>query len=334
MNMYKLILSLFFVFIGFSSVNFVYGQTTRNVVVEHFTNTRCGICANRNPGLFTNLESSKEVMHLSIHPSRPYSNCVLNNHNTSENDARTNYYNIYGSTPRVVVQGEVKSVGEDFSSKSLFSSALNQTTPIELSLNTIKKGDDSLVVDVIVKTTEAHSLSDLNLFVVAAEDTVFYDAPNGEKQHYDVFRKVLLNQAITLSSTDGDSTIYRVSVANHSDWDASRMFAMAMVQNSNDKKIEQVESSKGDADVITVSTKNVTQKFSKIYPNPFKEVLTIQTNNADNYVVEIFDVTGTLIKTKTFQNSTAINTKSFTKGVYIFSISNGESVQVERLIKN
>jgi len=79
-------------------------QVQKNVVVEHFTNTRCGICASRNPGFFTNLNNNPDVIHLAIHPSSPYSSCVFNQHNSVDNDDRTNYYGIYGGTPRLVVQ--------------------------------------------------------------------------------------------------------------------------------------------------------------------------------------------------------------------------------------
>ena len=111
-------------------------QVTRNVVVEHFTNTRCGICGSRNPGLFGNLKTSPEVLHISYHPSRPYSSCVLNKHNVSGNDDRAKYYGVYGSTPRVVVEGTAKGNGESFTDKALFSAELGKTTPIDIQLTT------------------------------------------------------------------------------------------------------------------------------------------------------------------------------------------------------
>ena len=53
-------------------------QVQQNVIIEHFTNTRCGICGVRNPGLYTNISEYPEIIHIAFHPSSPYSTCVLN----------------------------------------------------------------------------------------------------------------------------------------------------------------------------------------------------------------------------------------------------------------
>ena len=162
-------------------------QVAQNIVVEHFTNTRCGICANRNPGFYSNLENHPDVFHISFHPSSPYSNCVLNNHNTAENDARTNFYNNYGSTPKFVVQGDKITGATDVSKPALFTPYDGMMSPIELKIKQ-HISVDSIHSDVVVKTVASHSLGTVKLFVAVAEDTVFYNAPNGENEHYDVFR--------------------------------------------------------------------------------------------------------------------------------------------------
>ncbi len=69
-------------------------QTELIVVVEHFTNTRCGICASRNPAFKENVANHPKVLSITIHPSRPYSSCELHKHNPGDNDSRTNYYDI------------------------------------------------------------------------------------------------------------------------------------------------------------------------------------------------------------------------------------------------
>lgn len=338
--MNKKLLSLVVVFSGFvfhSSV--VQAQTTRNVVVEHFTNTRCSICKGRNPGLFSNLSTSPEIHHISYHPSSPYSSCQLNQHNVSGNDDRAKFYGVYGATPRVVVQGTAKSNGVDFTSKDLFSGEQGQMTPVDIALTTIKKGSDSLVVRIRIKTTQSHSLENLMLNAVAAEDTVFYNAPNGEKQHFNVYRKTLINQAISLPKTVGDSLVYTVSTVNHVDWDASRMFVMAFIQ-TNDKKIEQVASSKGDEDVNGGGNSGLTELDSEqqwFYPNPASETLTFIT--PDNYgvaTVVVSDLTGkTLYRVdinKTGQNY--ISVQETKEGTYLlqFLAPSGKIVSHKKLI--
>src|SRR5688572_14710898 len=85
-----------------------FAQTPRQVIVEHFTNTRCSICASKNPGFYSLLHGSyPQVLHIAYHPSAPYSNCYFSLQNPTENNSRTNYYGVYGSTPRAVIQGNV-----------------------------------------------------------------------------------------------------------------------------------------------------------------------------------------------------------------------------------
>jgi hypothetical protein len=61
--------------VGLILMQFVYtqGQVAKKIIVEHFTNTKCSICASRNPGFHTNLSANPTVQSISIHPSSPYS---------------------------------------------------------------------------------------------------------------------------------------------------------------------------------------------------------------------------------------------------------------------
>ncbi len=106
-----------------------FAQVSKTIVVEHFTNSVCSICASRNPGFYENLSEQENVLHLAIHPSAPYSSCIFNLNNVIENDDRTNYYGIYGSTPRLVIQGDVISSSADYSSASIFTPYLDATSP-------------------------------------------------------------------------------------------------------------------------------------------------------------------------------------------------------------
>lgn len=99
-------------FIGLSSS--LFAQVPRNIIVEHFTNTKCSVCASRNPGFQTNLNAHPDVRQISIHPSSPYSTCLLSQQNTVDNDARTNYYGVYGGTPRLVINGTVISASVNY----------------------------------------------------------------------------------------------------------------------------------------------------------------------------------------------------------------------------
>lgn len=67
-----------------------------------------------------------------------------------------------------------------------------------------------------------------------------------------------------------------------------------------------------------------------IYPNPTKGTFTIDSNQ--NYTLEIFDVLGSLIKTRMIlQTSTQIDT-NLTTGTYFLRFSNGQKSKVKKLL--
>jgi hypothetical protein len=64
------------------NLGLIYAQVAKKTIVEHFTNTKCSICASRNPGFHTNLNANPAIQSISIHPSSPYSTCFLSQQNT------------------------------------------------------------------------------------------------------------------------------------------------------------------------------------------------------------------------------------------------------------
>jgi len=117
-----------FIFLFFFTANEMLAQVPKKIMVELFTNTRCGICSSKNPQFFTNLDNlnNPNIFHIAYHPSSPYSNCLFSMHNPSENDGRTNYYNNYGSTPKLVIQGEKVPGSTSFGSATMFDNYVDQ----------------------------------------------------------------------------------------------------------------------------------------------------------------------------------------------------------------
>jgi hypothetical protein len=147
----------------------------------------------QKPRFYTNYNMQSNILHLAIHPSAPYSGCLLYQQNSTANDAGTNYYGIYGSTPRLVINGNVISAGANYASSSIFAPYQSLTSPASVRIVQEKFGLDSIRASVIIKTEDTNSLGNLSLFVALAEDTVFYTGSNGEPMHFDVFRKSLSN---------------------------------------------------------------------------------------------------------------------------------------------
>jgi hypothetical protein len=273
-------------------------------------------------------------MHMAVHPSRPYASCVLSQHNPTENDDRAKYYGIFGGTPRVVVQGEAKPVSQNFGAKSLYSDELGDSSAIGISLTTLKKNADSLVVRVVLRVTENHSLTDMNLYIAAAEDTVFYNAPNGEKTHYNVFRKVLINQSVQLPSAVGDSIVLFARTDMDSDWEAERMFAIAMLQNSSTKSMEQVEWSKGqEAEQTTLSVAKQEKYAYQVYPNPATSILYLSAMSSGNTEYRVLNLEGQTVLSGAFISEAQISLEGLKSGMYFISLASYQEQTVYRFMK-
>ncbi len=303
----------------------VLSQVPKKVVVEHFTNTKCSICASRNPGFYTNLNNQSGVIHLAIHPSSPYAACALSQHNVVENDGRTNYYGVYGSTPRLVIQGVVISSSANYSSASIFTPYLGQTSPASIKIYQYKYGNDSIKSRIVIKTEATHSLGNLSLFVALAEDTLNYTGTNGEPVHYDVFRKSLTGTsgiAVTLPSTVGDSVVYIKSSPANVAWNFSKIFTIAVLQNTTTKAVIQSENISSKINNLATGIKN--EFADKLNASVFfseNSISIIQNKNAENLNFILYDISGRVLINKFVETgSESINVSNLSSGIYLYSL--------------
>lgn len=304
-------------------------QVPKIVVAEHFTNTWCSICASKNPALFANLANFPQVLHLAYHPSSPYAGCPLSQHNVAEADARTNFYAIYGGTPRVVIQGNVLGGGASYSDPTILSSVLGATTSFAIGADLSLITSDSLQVNVRIRKTDTSSLSTAMLYAVATEDTVTLASgnANGEPRNYNVFRRSFTGSApiaITLPVTVGDSVVISKRIAVNAAWLLSRMSATAILQDVNKGAIQAARSSKIPA-TAGINTINNTVKI-EAYPNPATSQLFIKNNllTVANYLIT--DLNGRIAAMGTISStSPVIAIDALLPGIYILSMGEVET---------
>ena len=262
----------------------------RKTLVEHFTNTKCSICASRNPGFYAVLTQNPNVLHVAYHPSSPYNTCLFSMQNKSENDARTKHYGLFGGTPTFVINGVQKS-SSDVQDVNVYGPFQNQTSPISVNVFLSPSSNDSIKVMVEIKAVSQHNHTTLSLYVPLVEDTVFYNAPNGENKHYDVFRKSFtginpINFAAPIMG--GNPYIYTSKIAKSPLWNLKRLSAMGIVSSisalgvvsSSDLSVVQVEQSDVYNETMSSSVNeslNDIQRFT-IYPNPALNTIQINAN--------------------------------------------------------
>ena len=79
---------------------------------------------------------------------------------------------------------------------------------------------------------------------------------------------------------------------------------------------------------------NVLTNQIKIYPNPTKDNLTIETNSNNEQRLEIVNLIGQTVYTTFINNNKAtINTSAFAKGVYILKLSSDKETVVRKFVK-
>jgi FlaG/FlaF family flagellin (archaellin) len=314
-------------------INLAEAQVPRKIVVEHFTNTFCSVCASRNPGFFSNLETQKDVLQLSIHPSSPYSQCYFNRQNKSENDARTQYLGVFGSTPRLVINGVPLSASTNYSSPSIFDAYKSQTSDVSITVKGKYVGD-SLEVETVIKAVVNNSLGNANLFVALANARVNYAAGNGEQLHHNVFRKSMYNPSgfsVTIPAMAGDSLVLISKVKTETIWGTNDLFALAILNNTSNKNLIQAEQSA----IISLASglEVISASRFKLYPNPVEDFLQFEHEQYlwQNY--KVYTLQGGLVLSGNLDSQVGITVSGLNQGIYILELTNEQYVFRGKFIK-
>lgn len=95
--------------------------------------------------------------------------------------------------------------------------------------------------------------------------------------------------------------------------------------------------------VITVGTdpcsstininKIATSSTIKLFPNPTKNQLTIETQNNQQTILNLYSIQGQLLQTKSFNKQTNLDVEQYPKGVYLLKFEQGKEQIIKRFIK-
>jgi hypothetical protein len=309
------------------SINLSYAQIPKTNIVEHFTNSNCSVCANNNPGIYTTLNSNPNVLHISFHPSSPYAACVFSMANPVENDARTNYYTIYGSTPRLIVNGVLTSTANLNSALTALNSG---TTNFSLTTTQQFVTTDSIVVKVVIKKVATDTATQAFLFVGAKQDTVNQTTSNGEPVHYNVFRKSLSatsGDMINLPLNINDSIVVNYSYKVLPTWNSTGMQTIAILQDATKQVINASEST----NIMSVPT-HVAERYNEVatlFPNPCSDFISI-TSDEEFTQYEIRSIQGSLVAEGKILHS-RISVAQIASGNYILKLSSNHTINMSKI---
>ncbi|NUQ26724.1 MAG: Omp28-related outer membrane protein [Saprospiraceae bacterium] len=285
------IITLFFVF-AFAIVGWTQNSAKRYILLEHFTNSRCSICASQNPGFFNVIANyPDDVHHVSIHPPVPYNNCVFYLANPSENSSRATYYNITG-TPRVIRNGTMSSSAGAVT-PAVLNAMLGQTSSIGIVVT--ENAGAQREADVEVLTLGDQPAGSLRLFAMVVEREVEYNAPNGEPVHHNVFRKMLtsINGDNYVPAATGQSVSFNFEFEVQSGWNEEEIYVLAFVQNIESKEVLN-SGTRFDEAITSVDDPAVSNW--KLFPNPVNDKLFLQTARSEQGECRLYDATGKLLQ--------------------------------------
>jgi hypothetical protein len=258
--MKKTILLLLWVLTGLSVAT---AQAPKYVLLEHFTNTRCSVCGGANPSFYQNIgiNSNTKLHHISIHSSIPYSACVFYQANTTPQDARAGFYNVPG-TPRVA-----------------------SCSPIQVKVTETNNGGSSRSASIQVKSLGAPPSGNYRLLVAVVEKDVYYNAPNGESVHHNVFRQFLTETAgnpLNLA-VQGSETAVNFNYSINANWVANEVYVLAWLFDEATKAVLN-SGTKFDAQIIPIELG--TWKGSVLGNKTRLEWTTLTEQNTDFFEIE------------------------------------------------
>ncbi len=299
------------------------------VLVEHFTNTRCSICRSRNPGFYANLRQQPGApLHIAYHPSSPYSGCVFSRQNPTENDARTNFYGIYGGTPRLVLNGTVIPAGQDYTAPALFAPFQGLTSPLAVQTTLYPQGPDSLTVTVRILAVAPHTLSGLTLYVPLSEDTVFYAAPNGEALHFDVFRKAFAGaapEAVAVPAFGDAPLTLRRTISRNPAWAVPRLRALAIIQQPGGAVVQVAAAPLTAAPQPQGLTDETGTARLRAYPNPVRDRLYLEAAGTGSW--QVLNVLGRVVASGAAVPPT-VDASAWPAGAYVLRVAGQPAVRV------
>lgn len=306
----------------------------RYVMVEHFTNTLCGLCASRNPTLYPVLDANADNLHhLRVHPSVPYSACPLYNHNTTDNESRRNFYgNIFG-TPRVYLNGSPESDwggGNPLILQSTLDNYLNQTSNLGIAVNVTGQN----VSVELVSYDSPNTSSDLKLFVAVVEANLAFSGGNGENLHTNTLRDLIYENDVTLPA-NGTSNFVNTSFTLNSDWDANDIYIMAWVQDAVSFEVLNSGTNLDDPlpSIITSIEEFKTQALN-IFPNPATDKIQLKLPVVEEANYTIYNLQGKLMLDGKLSDQQSIDIKNLTGGQYILEINSISGHYAEKFIVN
>jgi hypothetical protein len=306
------------------------------VLLEHFTNSKCSICASRNPAFYNLIGQpahADDIHHISIHPPVPYNSCVFYLANPTENATWAALYDIQG-TPRVAVNGELIPPSGALLPLATLQAELGQTSPLHVAVTETTAGTQRSV------TITATALAPIpggtyRLYAALAEKTINMVTSNGEAVHHDVFRKMLpsMDGEAFVPPAPGQSVSFTYNYAIAAGWNGEEIFTTAFIKNTATGEVLN-SGTRFDAALVS-ATDPAAARPLQIQPNPAGDAARVQVGPGPIHSVEIYDLGGRQFALPFQVNgeTLTLETGALEPGVYILRVKGAAGIMVGKMMR-
>ncbi|MFC2104650.1 T9SS type A sorting domain-containing protein [Bacteroidota bacterium] len=318
---------------GFAFDNVEFIDRTRIVLLENFTDISVSDVTDIFDEVFVDLEKdSLDYISLNYHTNFKGSN-ILNNYYPSGPSARALYYGVTG-VPYSVVDGMSKF--SYASGNELYETDIHRRVLIDPQFDISLQHnveDNELIVSSSVKALDDLTGHDVVVYIAVVEKDVVISS----EEYRNVLRTMLPDAAGTLIERDwveGDSVIVfqKQTLPAYIDSE-DNLITIVFVQDKDDKVIYQTAfvDEFGAITSIDELIENIASSDYRVYPNPVKEILTIQLLKTVPYDLEInvYNGIGALVKNGKLlhgENLVEFNTNDLPAGVYYLRLTNTDKV--------
>jgi hypothetical protein len=210
----------------------------RTVLFEESTNYGCPPCFTANPTIHQFLEdySVSQVIPIKWHVWWPNASDPYYNHNPTPVQNRISYYGI-NAAPDCVVDGTNGPIPGSYGSMQQYvENRLVISSPIAITAAGAVNGTN-YDATITVNVEQVPAAGDYRLFIVFTEHHIHFPSPNGEQDHYDVFRKTTNNTGEAINLTSVGQQVFNRSFPIDPLYQTAQMQVVAWVQNFSTREV-------------------------------------------------------------------------------------------------
>jgi hypothetical protein len=331
----------------------LFGQSQRLVLIEEFTQASCPPCAERNPAfnklLFANPTKVSFIKYQTSWPGKD----PMNAQNKAEIAVRASYTHAdkvgvpFAINDGLSVKGGTFPEGDP---EGLTQAKINAEYAVPSSFDMklqylFNAAKDSIFITCKITCTKEITLTTPKLHVAMIEKNItFATAPgtNGEKVFEHVMRKMYPNADGTALVTQWvlgktETFTFKAAIPTYI-YKKEEIAMIAWIQDDQDQNVKQSAYSPITDPSTGIQEESATVRLNT-YPNPSSSLVNIsfESVNFTNYALKITNAIGQVVYEESLLNfkglySRELDLLKYGKGIYIVSIGNSSTEQVQKVV--